>query len=198
MQLMVFVFCSVMSNAALEPARAEVHSAAVEQEDETDYPFAKRRSLLFKHPVHRDGFHFQVMFGVGGGVPNTDGLHHAMEVGGTFKNGFTLALLHTFVQNKGFIGKDKGPDLMGGWMVELKFPVGFPEFELKFAIGLGGLHDQSNGLRAIPGVGWAYGIDFHLPFFRRSGATVGLTFVHSFVGLDHYFTASVGAGYTFF
>lgn len=162
------------------------------------YPFAQRDSIMFKRPVERDGFHFQIMFGVGVG-PSIDGVHHAMEIGGTLPgSGVTLALLHTFVQNKDFIGPNRGPDLMGGWMAEVKFPVWIPEIELKFALGLGGLHDQSNGIRVIPGVGWAYGVDFHFPFFRRSGATIGITMVHSWVALDHYFTASIGTGYTFF
>lgn len=162
------------------------------------YPLARRNSVMFNHPVERDGFHFQIQFGIGGG-PDSDGVFHAMEIGGTLPgSGVTLGLLHTFVQNKGVIGRERGPDLIGGWMAQVKFPIIIPELELKFALGLGGLHDQSDGIRAISGVGWSYGIDFHFPFFRRSGATIGVTFTHAFVGLDHYFTASVGTGYTFF
>lgn len=169
-----------------------------EEPPKKDYPLAKRDSFMFKRPVERDGFHFQIQFGVGGG-PNTDGIFHAMEIGGTIPgSGVTLGMVHTFVQNKGVIGPERGPDLVGGWMAQVKFPIIVPELELKFALGLGGLHDQSNGIRAIPGVGWSYGVDFHFPFFARSGATIGVTFTHAFIGLDHYFTAAIGTGYTFF
>ncbi len=154
------------------------------------------RSLIFGHPVERDGFHFHVSFGLGGG-PENEGVFHAMEIGGTFKNGLTLALLHTFVQNKGVIGPDRGPHLIGGWMPELKIPFFFPEIELKVAAGFGGLHDQTNGIRVVPGFAWAYGVDFHLPIFRGSGPTVGVTLIHAVVS-QHYFTAGVGLGYTFF
>ena len=177
-------------------APEEVHEIAAAPP--ARYPFASKNSLIFKKPIERDGFHFQIMFGIGGGK-DTDGVHHAMEIGGTLPGtGVTLALLHTFVQNAGVIGPERGPDLVGGWMAEVKFPIFFPEIELKFALGLGGLHDQSNGIRVIPGVGWAYGVDWQFPFATRSGATIGFTFVHAWIGLDHYFTASVGTGYTFF
>lgn len=166
------------------------------------YATWNNRSLIFNKPIERDWFHGQILFGIGGG-PQNEGIFHAMELGGTFKNGMTLALLHTFVQNKGVIGPERGPDLIGGWMLEFKMPIFAPEFEVKVAAGLGGLHDQSGPtLKAVAGFGWAYGIDFHLPVFTSSGPTIGLTFIHSLVpypgALVHYFTAGVGAGYTFF
>ncbi len=155
------------------------------------------KSLIFGHAVERDLFHFHISFGIGGG-PDNEGLFHAMEIGGTFDNGVVLALLHTFVQNKDVLGPDRGPDLLGGWMLEVKVPVFAPEFEVKVAGGFGGLHDQSDGgLRVIPGFGVAYGIDFNLPFARSSGLTLGLTLLHVWVP-THYFAASVGLGYTFF
>jgi hypothetical protein len=163
---------------------------------EPRYPWASSRSLFFGHVVERSGFHVQVAFGVGGG-PENEGLFHAMEVGGTFQNGVTLALLHTFTQNKGIIGPERGPDLIGGWMAEVKAPLFFPEFVVKLAAGLGGLHDQSDGIRAIPGFGLAWGFDVHVPFFRTSGLTVGVTGIHAWVPA-HYFTCGVGLGYTFF
>lgn len=162
------------------------------------YTTWQSRSLIFKHDVERDVFHFQIMFGIGGG-PDSRGLFHAMELGGTFNNGIVLALLHTFVQNKGIVGRDLPgePDLIGGWMLETKVPILFPEFEVKVAAGFAGLHDQPNGIKVIPGAGFAYGFDFHLPFFKSSGMTIGLTMLHAFVP-KHYFTASLGLGYTFF
>jgi hypothetical protein len=190
----------VLALGAAEPAAAP--EAKTEQvvapEKEPKYPFSSSRSLLFGHVVHRDLFHFQLSFGVGGG-PDSSGLFHAAEMGWTFGGGWTFGILHTFVQNKGIIGPDSGPDLIGGWMLQVKFPVFFPEFEVKIAMGFGGLHDQSNGIVAIPGVGWSYGLDFHLPFFQHSGATIGLTCTHAFLDRGgQYFTAGLGLGYTFF
>lgn len=173
------------------------------------YATASRSSLLFDHEVERAGFHFQVAFGVGGGARN-EGLFHAMELGGTFDNGLTLALLHTFVQSKGVLGADRvpvisgaapegsGPDLLGGWMLELKAPILVPEVELKLAAGFGGLHDQREGIAAIPGFGWFYGVDFHLPFYATSGATLGAQVMHVLVDTGHYWAFGVGVGYTWF
>lgn len=162
-----------------------------------DYATASRQSALFDHPVERDGFHFQIAFGLGGG-PDNEGLFHAMEVGGTFDNGVTLALLHTFVQNEGIIGRRHGPDLLGGWMAEVKVPLFIPEVELKVALGLGGLHDQSDGIRLIPGVGWFYGVDVHLPWFPTSGPTLGLQAMQVVVEDGHHFAAAASLGYTWF
>lgn len=158
---------------------------------------ASNQSLFFDHPVVRRGFHFQVAFGFGGG-PDNEGLFHAMEVGGTFDNGLTVGLLHTFVQNKGVIGPERGPDLLGGWMLELKVPLFYPEFDLKLAAGLGGLHDQSDGIRFLPGLGWSYGLDVHLPFFDDSGLTIGFSMIQVVVDGTHYLSAATSLGYTFF
>ena len=83
-------------------------------------------------------------------------------------------------------------------MLELKVPVFFPEFELKAAAGVGVLFDETRPqLQLIPGFGWSYGIDLHLPIFTSSGPTIGLTVFHALVPA-HYFTVGLGAGYTFF
>lgn len=180
------------------PEPAAKKEEAVKPEKEPRYPFASNRSLIFGHIVYRDIFHFQLSFGVGGG-PDSSGLFHAAEIGWTFGGGWTFGILHTFVQNKGIIGPDSGPDLIGGWMLQVKFPVLYPEFEVKVALGFGGLHDQSNGIQVVPGVGWSYGLDFHLPFFQHSGATLGVTFTHAFLDRGgQHFTAGLGLGYTFF
>jgi hypothetical protein len=155
------------------------------------------RSLLFGTPIERDGVHLQLVVGLGGG-PDNEGLFHALELGKTFDNGLTLAVLQTGVQNRGVLGPDRGADFIGGWLLELKVPVFFPELEFKVAAGLGGLLDEVRpGVHLIPGIGCAYGVDFHVPFFASSGATVGLTFLHALVPA-HYFTVGVGVGYTFF
>ena len=171
--------------------------------EEPHYPFASNRSLIFGHVVERDYIHFQIVFGLGGG-PNNEGLFHAMELGWTFPGGWTVGLLHTFVQNKYFLGPDRGPfgvnnpDLIGGWMAEVKFPLLWPELEIKFAMGSGGLHDQTNGIRGIGGFTWAYGLDFHVPFFKSSGATLAMHMIHTHVAGLHFYTGGVGLGYTWF
>ncbi|MFH2007857.1 MAG: hypothetical protein ABI333_14840 [bacterium] len=154
------------------------------------------RPTLTGKEVIRDGFHFQVLFGWGGG-PDSLGVFHAMEIGGTLGNGVTLALIHTFIQNKGIAGQHGGPDLFGGWMPEIKFPLFFDDLIVKIAIGPGGIHDQSNGIRAIPGLAWLYGIDYHLPFFRRSGMTLSAQMLHAWVR-KHHFGFAIALGYTFF
>lgn len=115
------------------------------------------RSLLFGAPIQRDGIHLQLVLGLGAGVRH-EGLFHALEVGATLDNGVTLAVLQTAVQNKGVLGPDRGADLIGGWMFEIKVPVFFPELELNLAAGLGAVFDESRpALVVIPGFGWAYG-----------------------------------------
>ena len=123
-----------------------------------------------------------------------------MEIGGTFANGVTLSMLHTFIQNKGVLDQKGGPDLFGGWMAQVKVPVLFPELVVKAAFGLGGIHDQSDGIRAEAGLGWSYGVDFHVPFFAASGATVGLQALHAWVEKtgNHHWGIATSVGYTFF
>lgn len=161
------------------------------------HPTWNDRSALFDRKVERDGLHAQLVVGFGG-WSNAEGLFHAAELGFTFANGVTLAVLQTAVQNKGIVGPERGADLIGGWLLEVKVPVLFPELELKVAAGVGGLLDESRPqLHLVPGFGWSYGVDFHLPLFASSGPTIGLTVLHALVP-QHYFTVSVGAGYTFF
>lgn len=157
--------------------------------------------MLLGFPVDRSGFHFQIVFGIGGG-PDSAGLFHAMEIGGTLSNGTTIALLHTFIQNKGMLGGNHGgPDLFGGWLLEVKTPVGYPEIVAKLALGWGGIHDQSDGIRAISGITWAYGFDFHVPAWTDHGPTVAVHAIQSYLldGTDrHYFGVGAGVGWTLF
>ncbi len=152
---------------------------------------------LFGDPVTREGMHFQVAFGWGGG-PDSEGLFHAMELGYTLENGWTLGYLHTFIQNAGFGEMHGGPDLFGGHMFEVKVPLYFPEIVVKLAAGPGGTHDQSNGLKAHFGMSWAYGVDLHLPIDEGSGFTVGLTALHATIKGHHHWGVALGGGYTFF
>jgi hypothetical protein len=161
------------------------------------HPTWNDRSLLLGKPVERDGLHLGLVVGLAGG-PRNEGLFHALEVGLTFRNGLTLAVLQAAVQNRGVLGPDRGPDLLGGWMLALEVPVLVPELVLKVAAGLGGVLDESRpALLFSPGFGWAYGVDLHLPWFTSSGPTLSVLFLHALVPA-HYFTVGVGAGYTFF
>lgn len=126
------------------------------------------------------------------------GLFHAMEIGHTFDDGLTLGVLHTFIQNNGIGPTRGGPDLFGGWLAELKVPIFVPEVVAKVGAGLGVTHDQTDGWSAAGGFGWAYGVDFHVPFFAGSGGTVLLTGLHTVVEGSHDFGASLALGYTWF
>lgn len=162
-----------------------------------DEPPATWRSITGQDVTLR-GFHFQIVFGLGGG-PKLDGLFHAMEIGGTFGPGVTLALLHTFIQNKGILGPERGPDLIGGWLLEAKVPLTRPEIVAKFAVGPGGRHVQGGGrIQALWGPTFAYGVDFQLPVTRRSGPTLALTGMHTFVQGEHLYGFGAGLGYTVF
>jgi hypothetical protein len=152
-------------------------------------------SLFFDKPVDRAGLHAQIAVGLGGG-PNHEGLFGVVELGGTLPNGITLAALEVLLQNKGIIGPDRGPDLIGGSLLELKAPVGFPDLEAKIALGFGFVLDEV-GRVLSPGFGLAYGIDLHVPVFASSGPTLGITVMHTFVPA-HYLTAAAAVGYTWF
>lgn len=152
---------------------------------------------IWGRPVTRQGFHFQVSFGLGGG-PDTSGLFHSMELGYTF-SGHTVALLHTFIQNKGILGtNDAEPDLIGGWMVEYKYPLYFEDLVGKIAVGLGGIHEQENGIKAYPGFGLSYGVDFHFPALPRFGPTLTLAGMNVTALGQHHFGAGLGLGVTLF
>lgn len=155
-------------------------------------------SLLGREEVLRGGFHFQISFGFGGG-PDTEGVAHAMEIGGTFTNGTTLGLIHTFIQNKGILRDKGGPDLIGGWMLQAKHPIVYPEVVAKLAIGPGGKHIQGGGkIKAVWGPAWSYGLDFHLPVTGRSGPTFTVQGLHTVVEKTHHVGFSGLVGYTVF
>lgn len=163
-------------------------------------PASKAEELpigLWGRPVKRGGFHFQFGLGVGGG-PDTLGILQVMEVGYSWKH-FTIALLHTFIQNKGVLGTDLGgPDLIGGWMFEYKHTLFYPDLVWKVAVGLGGTHDQTSGIHAHGGLGLAYGLDLHLPVWRSVGPTWGLTAMNVTAEGKHHFGAGLTLGVTVF
>lgn len=150
-------------------------------------------------PPVRGGFHFQLEFGWGYG-PTSGGLFHNMEIGGTFrKSQVTVALDHTFIQSKDFDMPKGGEHLVGGWMLMLKKPVWNNRLVAKGAAGLGGIHDQTNGIKATGGLGISYGLDYDLPVFQSSGVTLSFQCLHAFIpGPIHHFWAALGVGYTFF
>ena len=149
------------------------------------------------HEMVRDGFHFQIAFGWGIG-PDSNGLAHNMEIGGNFSNGWTLAYNHVFIQNKGFARPDGGPDLVGGHLLILKIPW-FDAWVAKVGAGPGGIHDQSDGIKAELGLGLTYGLDYHIVVTPGSGMTLGMTGIHAFLDAGrHFFGASATIGYTWF
>jgi hypothetical protein len=153
---------------------------------------------LWGRPVSRHDVHFQIAFGLGGG-PDSLGLFHAMEFGWTFgERGHTLGLIHAFIQNKDVLPDLGGPDLFGGWMLLYKIPVIYPELVYKVAVGLGGTHDQRDGITPHWGVGWIYGLDWHYPFYRNSGLTLSLTSLNAVVQGAYHLGLCLGLGYTFF
>lgn len=153
---------------------------------------------LFGRPVRRGGFHLQIGFGVGGG-PDTLGIFHTMELGYSFGK-HTVGMLHTFIQNRNTFGTDLGgPDLIGGWMLEYKHTLFFPDLEWKVALGLGGTHDQGGGkIHANPGFGASYGIDLHFPVWPRFGPTLTLAGMNVTAENRHHFGAGLALGVTLF
>lgn len=122
-----------------------------------------------------------------------------MEIGYTFER-TTVAMLHTFIQNRGvFGGTYGGPDLIGGWMLEVKYPLFFPDLVGKVALGLGGIHDQSvEPLKAYGGFGASYGVDLHFPIWQRFGPTLTIAALHATALGEHHFGAGTALGFTLF
>jgi hypothetical protein len=184
------------ANVAAHPASAElkpaepVESSAVKNSSDA-------QPGIWGRPVRRGGFHFQIGFGIGGG-PDTSGLFHTMELGWTFGD-YTVALLHTFIQNKGILGTNPNePDLIGGWMAEFKMPIVYRDLDFKVAAGLGGTHDQSNGITVHAGPGFSYGVDLHFPIWERFGPTLTLAGMNVWAQGQHHFGAGAALGVTLF
>lgn len=187
----------VVGGAVLAAAVLSSQSAWATPGGSFGRPTEDERHTLTGRPVIRDGFHFQVSFGLGGG-PDSVGVFHAMEIGGTFENGMSISLLHTFIQNKDVFSQRGGPDLFGGWMPQFKFPLFYDDLIWKVAIGPGGIHRQDDGIEADVGLGWTYGVDFHTPLGRRSGLTTSAQALHVQVNDKHHFGVASALGYTLF
>lgn len=161
-------------------------------------PAAASGPTLFGRPVQRDGFHFQVAFGWGAGA-TSNGVFHNMEIGGTFRNGWSMAYNHVFIQSDGFFKPEGAPDLIGGHMLAFRFPLVYRDLILRVSVGPGGTHDQSDGITAHWGVAWLYGVDLHLPAWPTSGLTAGLVGLHVVTENDgHHAGWALSLGYTWF
>lgn len=158
---------------------------------------------LWGQQAERGGFHFKAAFGTGIG-PTSLGLWHSMEIGGTFQrpgilNGWTMAYHHVFLLSAPQFRPNDAADMFGGHFFLLKIPLGLPEIVAKLSVGLGESVDLRTGFQAFFGFGWHYGIDFHFPWTRRSGMTIGLDAVHSITGRHgHIFGFGLNVGYTWF
>lgn len=154
---------------------------------------------VFAQPLDRRGAHLQLAFGWGGG-PTSHGLVHNMELGRTFgERGWTIAYNHVFVLSRGIDHREAGSDLFGGHMLLVKVPLFFQELVFKGAIGFGENVDMSDGFKPTFGLGWLYGVDFHIPVTYSSGFTLGLIGFHAATpDVGHQFAGGLSVGYTWF
>ncbi len=184
---------------AVESGAVESRGATESEtvESETAKSGAAQRTV-FGRPIAREGFHFHASLGTGGG-PDTVGLYHAMEIGGSI-HGYTISLLHTFLQNKGVYGTTKGgPDEIGGFMLQVAGPLYFQDLVWKLATGVGGTVDQPEGeFNPNPGFGVHYGVDLHFPVARSWGPTLSLAGLNVVERGNHHFAVVTALGITFF
>ncbi len=193
--------------ATAEPATAEATTAGpISAEPDPSTPSPPRalepsgfgNETIFGRPLQREGFHFHVSFGVGSG-PSIPGLYHAMEIGWSF-SGYTVALLHTFIQYKDVFGPSgTGPDEIGGFMAQVSGPLYFRDLTWKFAAGVGGTVDQPEGeFNANPGFGVHYGVDLHFPIWPKFGPTLSVAAMNVVERGNHHFGAGLALGVTVF
>ncbi len=161
---------------------------------ERQYPV---RPTIFGRPLRFQGFHLHVSFGPGLG-PDVSGLYHAMEIGYSFQ-GYSISFLHTFLQSKGVLWENPGgPDEIGGFMLQVRGPLYFEDLSWKFASGVGGTVDQSDGFHAQPGFGVHYGVDLHFPIWARFGPTLSLDAMNVYSQGHHHFGAGLALGLSVF
>jgi hypothetical protein len=134
------------------------------------------------------------------GGPTSGGLLHTMEIGRDFgARGWSLAYDHVFVLSDGIAKPHGGSDMFGGHLLVLKVPLFFSELVAKVAAGVGENVDLQNGFKPFFGVGWLYGLDFHLPLTATSGITFGALAVHAVtVDVGHQWAMGSFVGYTWF
>ena len=116
-----------------------------------------------------------------------------------YPDGYSVSLLHTFLQNKGVFGTTwGGPDEIGGFMIQGRGPLYFEDLSWKFAAGVGGTVDQSDGFHANPGFGVHYGVDLHFPIWSRFGPTLSLDAMNVYTQGHHHFGAGLALGFSVF
>ena len=158
-------------------------------EDEVDEPETAA--------VEREGLHFRVAFGWGGG-PTSHGLVHDMELGGTIDDGLTLCYQHAFIWSRGLAKPDGGSDLWGGHFLMLKVPLA-DYVVYKAAVGLGENVDMSDGFRPRFGFGMTMGLDVDFPIWPTSGITLGVLVMHvATVDVGQQIGAGATVGYAWF
>ena len=193
--MLLGILLSVSSTSALfaeEPP--SVTPSSPEGGSVRHYPV---RPTIFGRPIRFQGFHFHVSFGPGLG-PDVVGLYHAMEIGYSF-SGYSISLLHTFLQNKGVFGTTwGGPDEIGGFMLQVRGPLYFEDLSWKVASGVGGTVDQSDGFHANPGFGVHYGLDLHFPIWARFGPTLSLDAMNVYSQGHHHFATALALGFSVF
>jgi hypothetical protein len=191
--------CPVLADAA-ECARAVAAPGTSEQDAAAARRRCEARDTLFGRPLKRRG-RFDLVFGLGGGN-HVGGLYHSMTIGGTFKNEWSLSLMHTFLQNKGFFRPNSGPDLYGGWIPVVHIPLRPRELSLYWGIGPGGYHIQDHGIKLSWGVFYSVGLDFVFPVQRRTGPILRFSLMQAIVpeGRDQRttFGANLGLGWAVF
>ena len=191
--LLVLAVASVAGPASAQTEGADPPPTA-ESRNKKGYPI---RPTIFGRPLRFSGFHFHASLGVGAG-PGMAGLYHAMELGYSFSC-YSVSLLHTFLQNKGVFGDSwGGPDEIGGFMIQARGPLYFEDLSWKFAAGVGGTVDQSDGFDANPGFGVHYGVDLHFPIWTRFGPTLSLDAMNVFSQGHHHFGAGLALGFSIF
>lgn len=147
--------------------------------------------------IEREGLHFQIAFGWGGG-PTSNGVLHDMELGGTLSNGWTLAYQHVFIWSDGIAKPAGGSDLWGGHHVLLEVPV-HERIVCAMSLGVGENVDMESGFDARFGVGTTVGVEVDFPIWPTSGITLSATALQAItVDVGFQIGAGVTAGYTWF
>ena len=194
-----FAFALVLV-LALVPSVAAARDVRCKQATEEGRRACQARDTLFERPLERRG-RFDLVFGLGGGN-HVAGLFHSMTLGGTFRNEWSLSLMHTFLQNKGFFRKNSGPDLYGGWLPVVHVPLRPRELSVFFGLGPGGYHVQDHGIKLVFGFFYTAGLDLVFPVHRRTGPILRFSLTQAIVpkGDDQLttFGANLGLGWAIF
>ncbi|HSC89561.1 MAG TPA: hypothetical protein VLC09_19900 [Polyangiaceae bacterium] len=147
-------------------------------------------------PLVRSGFHFHADLGLGSG-DSSAGLYHSMEIGGSVGQ-YTISLLHSFIQYRNVFEAEPFPHEIGGFFLQLRGPLVLSDLSWKFAAGVGGTIDQTDGFVAHPGFGLHYGVDMHLPIWTDFAATLSVAALTVEDRGNVYFGAAAALGVSVF